>query len=221
MRITRANNAAIKYACMNFHYAKAVPANTIGYNIFNGKDEWCGVVLFGTGATPNIARPYGLAQGEVLELVRVALNGKQETTSMAVSGGLRELKKDAPMCKLVVSYADADQNHYGVIYQATNWIYTGLENAGSRGAFIINGKKVHPRSVYSKMIMDEKGVLRHCPQTLEAVRKHFDPNAEYFITKGKRKYLFPMNKKMRKEIAKLAVPYPKKEEIDNGNEKTI
>lgn len=86
MKLTRANAKAIRYACMNFHYAKAVPVNTIGYNVWNADGEWCGVVLFGTGATPNLARPYGMAQGEVLELVRVALNGKQETTSMAVGG---------------------------------------------------------------------------------------------------------------------------------------
>lgn len=212
MKITRANAKAIRYACMNFHYAHAVPVNTIGYNIFNGKDEWCGVVLFGTGATPNIGSPYGLAQGEVLELVRVALNGKQETTSMAVGGGLKELKKDAPMCKLVISYADADQGHFGTIYQATNWIYTGIENIGSRGAFIINGKKTHPKSVYAIEIIDENGIKRHCPQTLEAVRKYIDPDATEFFTQGKRKYIFPMNKRIRKRLAHLAQPYPKKEQ---------
>lgn len=220
MRITRANSKAVKYACMIFHYAHAVPVNTIGYNIFNDKNEWCGVVLFGTGANNHIASPYGMAQGEVLELVRVALNGKQETTSMAVSYALRELKKDAPMCKLVVSYADADQGHFGTIYQATNWIYTGIENVGSLGAFIINGKKTHPKSVYSIRIVDKNGIRRHCPQTLEAIKKYLDPNATEFYTQGKRKYLFPMNKKIRRQIVKLAKPYPKKE-IDNDNDSDI
>lgn len=210
MKLTRANAKAIRYACMNFHYAKAVPVNTIGYNVWNADGEWCGVVLFGTGATPNLARPYGMAQGEVLELVRVALNGKQETTSMAVGGAIKELKKDAPMCKLIVSYADADQNHFGTIYQATNWIYTGIENVGSRGAFIVHGKKMHPKSVYAKMVVDENGVKRHCPQTLEAVRKYIDPNATEFLTKGKRKYIYPMNKKVRRQFIHLAKPYPKK-----------
>ena len=40
MRITRANNKAIEYACKNFHYAKAVPVNTVGYNVYNSKEEW-------------------------------------------------------------------------------------------------------------------------------------------------------------------------------------
>lgn len=36
-----------------------------------------------------------------------------------------------------------------------------------------------------------------------------DKNAVEFITKGKRKYLMPMDKKMRKQIEPLRKPYPK------------
>ncbi len=63
MRLTRATPQAVRYACLNFHYAKSVPVNTIGYNVYNDGDEWCGVVLFGTGATPNIGKPYNLPMG--------------------------------------------------------------------------------------------------------------------------------------------------------------
>ncbi len=49
----------------------------------------------------------------------------------------------------------------------------------------------------------------HCPQTLEAVRKYFDANATEFITQGKRKYLMPMDKQMRRKLSQLAKPYPK------------
>ncbi len=125
MRLTVANKEAIKYACLKFHYAKSVPVNSFGYNVFNNDDEWCGVVLFGRGANYHIAGEYGLVQGECLELVRVALNGKQEMTSQCVAAALKALKKDCPLCQLVVSYADCDQNHLGTIYQATNWIYVG------------------------------------------------------------------------------------------------
>ena len=125
MRLTRATPAAIRYACMHYHYAKAVPSVQYGYNVYNDSEEWCGVICYGSGATPNIGKPYGLKQGEILELVRVALNGKQEKTSQAVSASLRQLHKDNRVLKMVVSYADIDQNHYGTIYQATNFIYLG------------------------------------------------------------------------------------------------
>lgn len=205
MRLTYATPKAIDYACKHFHYAKAVPVNPIGYNVYNDADEWCGVILYAVGATPHIASPYGLKQGQVLELVRVALNGKQSCTSQAVAMSLKQLHKDCPLCRLVVSFADCDQNHLGTIYQATNWIYEGNMNEGARAAFIVHGKKMHPKSVWSTKI---GGGIR-CPQTLDAVRKYLDPNAVEFHTKGKRKYLMPMDKKMRKQIEPLRKPYPK------------
>ena len=115
MKLTIANNKAIRYACMTFHYAKSVPVNTLGYNVYNDNNEWCGVILYGTGANNAIASPFGMHQGEVLELVRVALNGKQECTSKAVAMSLKQLRKDCPLCKLVVSYADCDQSRSNIV----------------------------------------------------------------------------------------------------------
>ena len=202
MRITYASPEAIRYACMNFHYAKAIPSVRVGYNIYNDNDEWCGVICYGGGATPHIATPFNKWQGQVLELVRVALNGKQETTSQAVAMTLKALHKDCPAVDIVVSYADLDQAHAGTIYQATNWIYTGLTNADTRGAFIIHGKKTHPKTVYS----------RGWKQSLLWLRENVDANAEEFITKGKHKYVFVFDKKMRKRLQVMSQPYPKKDE---------
>lgn len=209
MKLTRANSKAIRYACLKFHYAKAVPVNTLGYNVYNDKNEWCGVVVFGTGANNFIAKPYGLSQGEVLELVRVALNGKQEQTSKAVAIALKLLRKDCPMCKLVVSYADCDQNHYGTIYQATNWIYTGDSLVNTTDAsWVVNGKRYHGR-IISDWVKAKGGL--HGLTRKEFLQKYFDKNAYEYVTKGKRKYLYPMNEQIRQQILPLAKPYPKKE----------
>lgn len=199
MRISIATPKAIKYACLNFHYAKAVPANKYAFNIFNSKNEWCGVIMYGYGANSQIGSPFGLYQGEVLELVRVALNGKQETTSQALAMTLRELHKIAPQIKIIVSYADLDQSHAGIIYQATNWIYLGKYNEGSVGAFIIKGKKTH-----TKTIGDRYGT-----SSFEYIKKYVDKNAKKFITKGKHKYIFVFDKKLRKKWLKENKTYPK------------
>jgi hypothetical protein len=211
MRLTRATPQAIKYACLHYHYSKSVPANPVGYNVYNDNDEWCGVILYAVGATPNIGKQYNVPTGGVLELVRVALNGKQEQTSKAVSMTLKQLKKDVPQCRLVVSYADCDQHHLGTIYQATNWIYTGTNNKNSRGGWIIHGKKTHPKTIHSRIVIIN-GEKRHCPQTTEAVRRFFDPEAIEFFTEGKRKYLMPLDKAIRKQILPLSKPYPKNDD---------
>lgn len=200
MRLTNASAKAIKYACLNFHYAKAVPVVQYGFNVYNDENEWCGVICYGSGANNHIAGPFKLAQGEVLELVRVALNGKQKTTSECLAASLKELRKQNPLCKIVVSYADCDQNHNGTIYQATNWIYLGKMNEKTRSAFIIKGRKTHPRSVAA---MGGK-------QTLEWIRENLDKNAKPFFTDGKHKYIFCFDKKLRKHWVKQSLPYPKK-----------
>lgn len=206
MRITHATPKAIRYACMKFHYAKSIPVNTIGYNVYNDNGDWCGVVLYGTGATISIGKPYGLNQGQILELVRVALNGKQECTSKAVALTLKQIKRDCPLCRLVISYADIDQNHLGTIYQATNWIYTGRMNENSKDGWIVNGKRVHNRTVSS--MVKSKGGTNGLSRD-EFIKKYYDENAQVHVTAGKHKYLMPMDKAMRKQIEPLRLPYPK------------
>lgn len=201
MRISKAAFIACEYACINFHYAKRTPVVNCAFNIFNDDDEWCGVIIYGSGATPHLASPYDKWQGQVLELVRVALNGKQGhgNTSKAVSLTLRQLKKYRPWCDLVVSYADLDQNHVGTLYQATNWVYTGVVNADTRGAFIVYGEKMHPRSVGGK----------GWKQSLLWLRENVDKDAKEFITNGKHKYIYPLNKKMCQRVKLLSMEYPK------------
>lgn len=191
MRISLATPKAIRYACLKFHYAKAVPSVSYGFNIFNDKDEWCGVICYGLGANNHIADPFNLYQGEVLELVRVALNGKQETTSQAVAMTLRELHKIAPHIKIIVSYADHRQNHVGTIYQATNWLYLGVIITTDTQYFF-KGKWTHERTINGQKNKEE---LKKTLEKRENSNKH--------------KYIFVFDKKIRKQWLKKAKEYPK------------
>lgn len=192
MRISIATPKAIRYACLNFHYAKSVPISKYAFNIFNNEDEWCGVIIYGSGANNHIADPFNLYQGEVLELVRVALNGKQEATSQAVAMTLRALHKIAPHIKIVVSYADHRQKHLGIIYQATNWIYLGI-TITTDTQYYFKGKWTHERTINAQKNKNElKSIL---------------PKRE---NSNKHKYIFVFDKKLRKKYIKESKPYPKK-----------
>lgn len=209
MRLEIASYKAIKYACMNFHYAKAVPVNTFGYSVFNKNNEWCGVVLYGTGANNNLATQYKLKQGNVIELVRMALNGKQESTSKTLAISLKLIKKDLPLVKLVISYADKDQNHKGTIYQATNWFYTGVSMLNTTdSSWIIKGKRYHGRIISDWIKL--KGGLNGLSRK-EFLQKYYDSNAKEYITKGKIKYIYPLDKSLLLLCKSLSKPYPKKE----------
>lgn len=200
LKIDWATHEAAKYACENWHYSQVIPVGKL-VKVGAWEDgKFIGAVLFGRGANNNMLKPFGLNQDEGCELVRVALRDHKTPVSKILSFAIKFLKKQAPKLRLIVSYADADQDHHGGIYQATNWVYDGLKNAGTMGAFIINGKKTHPKSVHSKGVK----------QSLEEVRKHLDPNATIFYTKGKHRYLMPLDAEMRERIMPLAKPYPKR-----------
>ena len=197
IELRRASAKAIKYACLHFHYARTVPVSLYSYNVYEN-NEWCGVIIYSSGANNNIACPFELVQGEVLELVRVALNGKQSHTSECVAASLKQLHKDAPQIKIVVSYADTGQQHLGIIYQATNWIYLGRREQ-SQGYLIVHGKKTHARGLVSK----------YGTSSTEWLKEHVDPNVEYIPFTGKHKYIFCFPRKLRREWEKKALPYPK------------
>ena len=195
MRITQANTKAIEYSCKQFHYSKSVPAVQYAYNVYNDNDEWCGCIVYGGGANNNLAKAFGMNSGEVLELERVALNGKQEYTSKAVAMTLKQIHKDNPLVKMIVSYSDHRQKHLGTIYQATNWIYLGL-SITSDTQYFYKGKWTHERTINAQRNRDE------LKKTL--------PKRE---NSNKFKYVFCFDKKERKKYLALAQPYPKDKDL--------
>ncbi len=200
MRLEKASYKAVEYACLNFHYAKRVPAQPMtGFAVFNNKNEWCGVVVFNIGIG-NISKPYNLPNGSVCELVRVALNGKQEQTSKAVSIAVKLFSKINPLCKLLVSYADSDQNHNGIIYQAMNWYFVSSHKTGDKFINPKTNKEIHSRSHsptgYNIQFGERKKVLN----TNDLIR---------IKTGVKHKYIYPLDKTLIPLCKSLSKPYPK------------
>lgn len=199
LKIAWATFEAAKFACENFHYSKSLPAGKL-VKIGAWEDgKFIGVVIFSRGANNRIGSPYNLTQTECCELTRVALTKHQSFVSEILAKAIKFLKEQSQNIKLIVSYADVEQNHKGGIYQATNWIYEG-KTEGER-YFIVHGKKTHPKSIHSRYGTGS--------QRLEWIRNNVDSQARMIITAGKHKYLMPLNKKIRKQIEQLRKPYPK------------
>jgi hypothetical protein len=188
MRIERASSKAIKYACENFHYAKKTPSVTIAHAVFE-EEQWCGVICYGGGASAKMGQSINLKAGQFVELVRVALNGNQRYTSQCLAASLKRLKKEAPLVKLVVSYADKGQSHRGTIYQATNWKL--IEDIDSSGVeYLYKGQWMHDRDRYNWSVD-----FRTLPKRKKA---------------GKYKYVYFFDKRLEREFTFL--PYPKPEQ---------
>ena len=196
MRLQKASRKAVDYSCKKFHYSQnAAPrAHDLAFSVFE-EDQFCGVICYGRGATNDIGKPYGLHSGECIELIRVALNGKQSTTSKAVSISIKLIKQYAPLAKMIVSFADPEQEHVGTIYQATNWYYIG--NTTPATEYIIKGKRVHGRTYRSKGKPED---------------------AEMILGSSKYRYVYPLDKKLIPLCKSLAKPYPKKPQAQEVNE---
>jgi len=163
----------------------------------NGK--YIGVVIFGLGATPNLCKSMSMEMTEVCELCRVALTKHTSKTTRIIRIAINFLKSQCPGIKMIVSFADTGQNHHGGIYQAGNWIFLGSKRLDS---WVINGKKMHPRSV----------VAKYGSQAISHVKK-FDKNA--YKTWGiKHKYIYPLANRTKWE--KMSKPYPKRVEHENN-----
>lgn len=182
-----ASAKAVRFACLKFHYAKAVPSVSVAYSVFNAKNDWCGIIAFGPGANKNLYKQYDMPAGTLIELVRVALNGKQESTGKALSIALKLMQKHCPMLSGVISYADPLQNHVGVLYQATNWLYLGAK--GNQTVYEYKGRYLHGRTA-----VDMFGTAVGLP------KKHVP---------AKHKYVYVLKPEFHKKVKHLAKPYPK------------
>lgn len=105
------------------HYARRKCPISHAFGVYRGA-KLIGVVTYGTPASAPLRT--GLCgpawSDKVLELNRLCCESTPNTGSFLVGRSLRLLPKPS----VVVSYADTAQGHVGYIYQATNFLYTGL-----------------------------------------------------------------------------------------------
>lgn len=196
---------AAKYAVEHWHYSGTMPKSKLVHIGVWENGEFTGVVLFGVGATSDLGRPYGLAKTECCELVRVALREHDAMVSRIVAVAVAKLKRAQRGLRLIVSFADPEQGHLGIIYQAGNWVYTGRSTASDE--YIIGGKRWHGRSL-------RHGKPGHL--TTREYAERLDPHFQLVKGSSKHRYLMPLDDAMRKQIEPLRQPYPKREDNERA-----
>lgn len=187
---------------LHIHYARRMPCVTDAFGLFlDGK--LIGVVTYGIPASHPLC--IGLAgkknQYRVKELNRLCIlpeyNGKNYA-SYLVSKSLKMLENYT----FVVSYADTAWGHIGYVYQATNFLYTGL-SAKRNDTYQPGG--AHPRA-YNK--------FNH-----SALKQTRSPKHRYVYLVGDRR----TKKRMLKELKYPIKEYPKGNETqyDINNPKAV
>lgn len=190
---------------LQIHYARRLPPISYAYGLFLD-NELVGVVTYGYPASASLVvgicgRKYA---DRVLELNRLCLrDNKPHEASRLVAASLKLLPKP----KIIVSYADTSQDHTGIVYQATNFLYTGL--SAKRQEWAIKGKEhLHSRTI-SKSSSGTGRIVDNLKEQYgddfyyrERPRKH-----RYIMFLGSRSDKRTMLKAFKYDI----LPYPKKQ----------
>ena len=192
LKIAYINHEMAKFSCEAFHYSKSIPGGKlVKFGVWEN-DKFIGAVLFGSGVCPQIGNKYKLDQTQICELVRVALNKHDTPVTRIISICLKMLKKDFPSLKIIVSYADKDQGHEGIIYRAGNWYLDGISNENKKGnSYIINGEKIHSRTLHKKYGVNSLKI--------NWLRENIDPKADFWLNKGKYKFLYFFDEELKKK----------------------
>ena len=152
--VKRITHDEAKPFLLEIHYARRIPCITDAFGLFES-GELVGVVTYGVPASRPLC--VGLAGEEnahmVRELNRLCIRpdlngGGRNLASYLVSHSLKMLKEGM----FVVSYADTAWTHVGYVYQACNFLYTGL-SAKRTDTYRPDG--LHPRA-YDKTNHSDK-----------------------------------------------------------------
>jgi len=197
------------------HYAKRKPIMQYVFGLFDENNLLNGVCVFSPAPSRFWNNGGKLFNDKheinVMELSRLFLNDTHEKnlTSFFVAQCLNKIPKP----NVVVSYADANNNHCGYIYQATNFIYCGLAEPKNKSMdFILFGKKYHGRNMNieftRKMLGKQYNEDLHWKDNILAV------GGEIIKQLPKHRYIF-INAKNKKQLIEDMIykhePYPKNE----------
>ena len=194
------------YLLLRVHYARRLPTISYAFGLFDGA-EMRGVITYGTPGASTLRA--GIAGKEyeriVLELNRLCLaDNRPNEASRLVGASLRMLPRPC----IVVSFADTEQGHEGVVYQATNFLYTGL--SAKRTDWKVKGlEHLHGQTI-ADQVRGSKG------RRIDAIKAKYGDR--FYLKPRSRKHRYVMflgskyeKRKMMEALRYPVLPYPKRE----------
>lgn len=135
-------------------------------------DKIIGVIIYGIPASRALQK--GICGKEeadnVIELTRLWIKDgtPKNVESFLIGNTIKKIKQE-----IIVSYAEAKQGHLGIVYQASNFLYTGLSDRHVK--WIIAGiDDKHSRHIFDKYggVNESKKMLGSKMVKTERPRKH-------------------------------------------------
>ena len=178
------------------HYARRMCPVSHAFGAY-ADGELVGVVTYGAPASRNLCEGVCGPEwvGAVIELNRLCCEPVANLSSQLVGQSLRMVPRPA----VVVSFADSAQGHVGYVYQAANWIYTGMTDAERktpRKDWVLRGReRLHSRA------------LTHIGNGAE-LRKRYGDDFIAVERKPKHRYVYFVGSKSQPRAMRAALRYP-------------
>lgn len=183
-----------------YHYLHSLPGGTcLAFGVFVGK-RLLGALTLGVGPLNAYSLVEGATRGDCLTLTRLWMSDELPPNSeLCVLGMVLRALKRYTHLKFLLTYADPAQGHVGYIYQATNWLYTGL-SAAMPLYDLGDGIARHSRSLSHAFGTHS---VRHF--AAHGVKVKLVPQA------AKHRYIYFLDPKWQGRLRVPVLPYPKKE----------
>jgi len=182
------------------HYLHSLPGGTkLAFGVFVGT-RLLGAATLGVGPFNGCSLVEGATSADCLTLTRLWLSDElpRNSESRVIGTLQRELRRHTSV-RFLLSYADPSQGHVGIIYQASNWLYTGLSDPAPLYD-LGDGIAHHNRS------------LAHTLGTRSV--RHLKSNGvevKLIVQSPKHRYVTFLDKSWRCRLRVPVLPYPKKE----------
>lgn len=193
---------------VKFHYLERAAPCSYAFGLYekdgdNSRlfvtDRLVGVITYGTPSSAPLRMGIcGLEEKDnVIELTRLWVEDStpKNAESYLIGNTLSKVNKE-----IIVSFAEIQAGHVGTVYQATNWIYTGL--SAKRTNWVIDGVDLHGQTIADKYTSEELKELAGDRFRIEdRPRKH---RYIYFNCSKTRK------KQLLRKLKYPVHPYPKR-----------
>lgn len=171
------------------HYSHNINGVMASYcfGLYDG-EELVGAMLYGKLGMANTWKKYGEKESDVLELRRLVLidDTPRNSESFFIGKTLRWLVKNTEV-KIVVSYADPNYGHQGVVYRASNFEFKGTTAPGR--VIRWGDKKYHDKAIRTKY----KGELKPFAVRLRAALEAGE--AVYEVQVPKNIYVYDLERR--------------------------
>lgn len=177
------------------HYLHTKASCTYAFSLIEN-NIIIGVILYGNPTAPTTLDICGNNNRKnVIEITRLWIqdNTPKNTESFFIANTIKMIPKP-----IIVAFADPDAEHIGIVYQASNFLYTGKSPRGGK-VIAIKNNKIHNKTLWKQY------------KTAKRIREVFgDENVYYKPYATKYRYVYIKENKYKDQLIYKIEPYPKR-----------